>query len=124
MEKSMLNRPIFWRKLFLSTLFFCLLLVPCFVSGEEMKTGGITFSGDREGVCILIEGEYIEESIYFKLDTCDANQEVKQQFKDRTPFTVLVPEGDHRLVIMKEGRKVFNDTIHIEPEQILEYKLP
>lgn len=86
--------------------------------------GGITFVGDRAGVCVLIEGECIDESIYFKLDTCDSNQTVKEQFKDRTPFTLLVPKGEHRLVIMKEGEKVVSDTITISPEMILEYKLP
>ena len=86
--------------------------------------GGVTFLGEREGVCVLIEGECIEESIYFKLDTCDENREVKEQFKDRTPFTLLVPKGEHRLVIMKEGEKVVTDTITISPEEVLEYRLP
>lgn len=96
---------------------------PSSLLADEL-TGGITFIGDREGVCVLIEGEYIEESIYFKLDTCDANQEVKEQFKDRTPFTILVPQGEQRLVIMKEGHKVITDKITIKPGEILEYKLP
>lgn len=91
--------------------------------GNEIL-GGITFLGEREGICVLIEGECIDESIYFKLDTCDENQEVKKQFKDRTPFTLLVPKGEHRLIIMKEGEKVVSDTIEISPEKILEYKLP
>lgn len=91
--------------------------------GEEIL-GGITFIGEREGVCVLIEGEYIEESIYFQLDTCDGNKVVKEQFKDRTPFTLLVPKGEHRMVIMKEGAKVISDTIRISPEEILQYKLP
>jgi hypothetical protein len=106
---------------------FCLALVLCLLpnlghSSEQM--GGITFIGEREGVCVLIEGECIDESIYFKLDTCDANQLVKEQFRDRTPFTLLVPKGTHRLVIMKEGRKVVTDMITISPEHVLEYKLP
>ena len=57
--------------------FFSLLLFlfhPAAVVAGEML-GGITFIGEREGVCVLIEGECIEESIYFKLDTCDENQE-------------------------------------------------
>ncbi|MDH3330442.1 MAG: hypothetical protein OEM01_14525 [Desulfobulbaceae bacterium] len=103
--------------------FFAWSVIPSTVSADEL-TGGITFAGEREGVCVLIEGEYIEESIYFKLDTCDENQEVKEQFKDRAPFTILVPEGEHRLVIMKEGQKVITDKIKIKPEEILEYKLP
>ena len=106
--------------LVISALFF---LLPGICLGEEIL-GGITFIGEREGVCVLVEGEYIEESIYFKLDTCDDNQVVKEQFKERTPFTLLVPKGEHRLVIMKEGEKVVSDTITISPEEVLEYKLP
>ena len=104
-------------------LFFVWSFAPSTVFTEEL-TGGITFTGDRAGVCVLIEGEFIKESIYFKLDTCDDNQEIKEQFKDRTPFTILVPEGEHRLVIMKEGQKVVTDTITIKSGEILEYKLP
>lgn len=100
-----------------------LLIFPNIACSNEVL-GGITFLGEREGVCVLIEGEYIEESIYFKLDTCDANQEVKKQFKDRAPFTLLVPKGEHRMVIMKEGAKVISDTIKVTPEEIVEYTLP
>ena len=112
-------------RLGLTTLCFAafLFILPGTSFGEEIM-GGITFIGEREGVCVLVEGEYIEESIYFKLDTCDDNQSVKEQFKERTPFTLLVPKGEHRLVIMKEGEKVISDTIKISPEEILEYKLP
>lgn len=85
--------------------------------------GGVAFTGEREGVCVLIEGEFIE-SIYFKLDTCDENQMVKEEFKDRTPFTLLVPKGEHRLVIMKEGHRVLFETIEVEPEKTLYFKLP
>ena len=109
----------------LVVLFFSLILLVLtnIVYGNELL-GGITFIGERDGVCVLIEGECMEESIYFKLDTCDANQEVKEQFKDRTPFTLLVPKGEHRLIIMKEGEKVISDTINVSPEEIVEYKLP
>lgn len=111
----------------LLTLIFSLFtvwsLIAVTASADEL-TGGITFVGDREGVCVLIEGEYIDESIYFKLDTCDENQAIKEQFRERTPFTILVPEGEHRLVVMKEGQKVISDTITIKPEEILEYRLP
>jgi hypothetical protein len=100
-----------------------LVILPNICFSNEML-GGITFLGEREGVCVLIEGECLDESIYFKLDTCDNNQVVKEQFKDRTPFTLLVPNGEHRLIIMKEGEKVISDTITIAPEEILEYKLP
>jgi hypothetical protein len=95
------------------------------VIGFADKTfGGITFVGEREDVCVLIEGECVQESIYFKLDTCDKNNDTKQEFKDRTPFTLLVPKGVHRLVIMKEGRKVVTEEITIVPEEVLEFKLP
>lgn len=123
MEKKMLTLST---RLLLTISFFLFLIpaaMPSVVSAGEL-TGGITFSGEREGVCVLIEGEYIEESIYFKLDTCDENQEIKEQFRDRTPFTILVPEGTHRLVIMKEGEKVITDTITIKPEEVFEYRLP
>ena len=104
----------------ITAIFF---ILPAICLSNEML-GGITFIGEREGVCVLIEGECLDESIYFKLDTCDNNQVVKEQFKDRTPFTLLVPKGEHRLVIMKEGEKVISDTIIVAPETILEYKLP
>lgn len=85
--------------------------------------GGLAFTGERKGVCVLIEGEFIE-SIYFKLDTCDENQVVKEEFKNRTPFTLVVPKGLHRLVIMKEGHKVVSKMIEIVPEETLYFKLP
>ena len=90
----------------------------------EKSFGGITFIGDREDVCVLIEGECVQESIYFKLDTCDKDKHIKQEFKDRTPFTLLVPKGVHRLVIMKEGQKVVTQEITIAPEEVLEINLP
>jgi hypothetical protein len=95
------------------------------MTGLADKTfGGITFVGEREDVCVLIEGECVQESIYFKLDTCDKNNNIKQEFKDRIPFTLLVPKGVHRLVIMKEGQKVVTEEITIVPEEVLEFKLP
>ncbi len=122
-EESM-QKKIAPLSIILSFLLFFLSALPLIASGDELSTGGIRFTGEREGVCVLIEGEYIEESIYFKLDTCDQNKEVKEQFKDRTPFTLLVPEGEHRMVIMKEGEKVISDQIKIKPEEVLDYKLP
>lgn len=110
-----------------------LLIVIAFISfvlalpmtGFAEKTfGGITFVGEREDVCVLIEGECVQESIYFKLDTCDKNNDTKQEFKDRTPFTLLVPKGVHKLIIMKEGRKVVTEEITIVSEEVLEFKLP
>ena len=112
-------------RFFIAAFFLAALLVALPALGaEDELMGGITFVGDREGVCVLIEGECMEESIYFKLDTCDENHEVKEQFKDKTPFTLLVPKGEQRLVIMKEGEKVVSDKITIKPGEILEYKLP
>jgi hypothetical protein len=122
-DTTMLNKITYHILALSFFLFFVWSVVPSTVFAEEL-TGGITFTGDRAGVCVLIEGEFIKESIYFKLDTCDDNQEVKEQFKYRTPFTILVPEGEQRLVIMKEGQKVVTDTITIKPGEILEYKLP
>ena len=117
-------RNLFTRLHLVAVYFTAILFIlPGICIGNEML-GGITFLGEREGVCVLIEGECLDESIYFKLDTCDDNQIVKEQFKDRTPFTLLVPEGEHRLIIMKEGEKVISDTITVSTEEILEYKLP
>ena len=110
-----------WLVAFLFAAALCIL--PLSSSASE-PMGGITFLGEREGVCVLIECDCLEDSIYFKLDTCDENQVVKEKFKDRTPFTLLVPQGEHRLIIMKEGEKVISDQIKITPEEILEYKLP
>ena len=124
MQKEDVMQYCFLRQIIIAL--FCSLIfssLSSLVLANEML-GGITFLGEREGVCVLIEGECMDESIYFKLDTCDENQAVKEQFKDRTPFTLLVPKGEHRLVIMKEGEKVISDKIEISPEKILEYKLP
>ena len=74
----------------LSFLLFFLSALPLTASGDELSTGGIRFTGEREGVCVLIEGEYIEESIYFKLDTCDQNKEVEEQFKSSVS---IMPNG-------------------------------
>ncbi len=102
---------------------FSVLALP--MTGFAEKTfGGITFIGDREGVCVLIEGECLEETIDFKLDTCDTNNNLKQKFKDRIPFTLLVPKGVHRLIIKKDGREVVKEKITIVPEKVLEFKLP
>ncbi len=118
MKKS-ITRPLLVVIIFVSFI----LTLPA--NGLAEKTfGGITFLGEREGVCVLIEGECVDESIYFKLDTCDKEKTIKEQFKDRIPFTLLVPKGVHRLVIMKEGRKVISEEITIVPEQILEFSLP
>jgi uncharacterized protein YlaI len=122
--EAAMQKKITYFSMILTFLLFVLSAIPATASENELSTGGITFIGEREGVCVLIEGEYLEESIYFKLDTCDKNQDVKKQFKDRTPFTLLVPEGEHRLIIMKEGEKVKSDKITIKPQEILEYKLP
>ena len=110
---------------FIIVVFFVSFVLALPMAGFAEKTfGGITFVGDREDVCVLIEGECVQESIYFKLDTCDTNKNIKQEFRDRTPFTLLVPKGVHRMVIMKEGRKVVTEEITIVPEEVLEFKLP
>ena len=94
------------------------------VSFAEDIFGGLTFVGDREGVCIEISGECVREDILFELNTCDTNNAVKEKFKDRMPFTILVPKGSHELVIKKDGKQVAKETISIKPEEVLEYKLP
>lgn len=93
-------------------------------SFAETVFGGLTFIGERQGVCIEIEGECAAEDILFELNTCDANNEVKEKFKERMPFTILVPKGSHELVIKKNGKKIIQDEITINPEKVLEYKLP
>ncbi len=110
---------------FMIVVIFVFFVLALPVTGLADKTfGGITFIGEREDVCVLIEGECVQESIYFKLDTCDKNKNIKQEFRDRIPFTLLVPKGVHRLVIMKEGRKVVTEEITIVPEEVLEFNLP
>ncbi len=110
---------------FMIVVIFVFFVLALPVTGLADKTfGGITFIGERENVCVLIEGECVQESIYFKLDTCDKNKNIKQEFRDRIPFTLLVPKGVHRLVIMKEGRKVVTEEITIVPEEVLEFNLP
>ncbi len=90
----------------------------------EKIFGGLTFTGDRQGVCIEIAGECSSEDILFELATCDSNNAMKEKYKKRMPFTLLVPKGIHELVIKKDGQKVIRDKITIEPEKILEYQLP
>ncbi len=104
-------------------VFIVLFLLNAQAGLAEELLGGVAFTGEREGVCVLIEGDFAE-SIYFKLDTCDENLVVKQEFKDRTPFTLVVPKGEHRLVIMKEGHKVISEKIEVEPGKTLYFKLP
>ena len=50
-----------------------LFLVPlsCLAEGNS---GGITLIGDRQGVCVKIDGECVSETISFKLSIRDANQ--------------------------------------------------
>ena len=93
----------------------------CFAEG---KFGGLTFTGERKGVCIEIDGKCAEESISFELDTCDENQVVKERYKDKMPFTLLVPAGTHKMIIKKNGKEVLTDDIHIKAEEVLDYKLP
>ncbi len=107
-----------------ASLFFLLFaFFPGASMGEEIF-GGVSFVGDRDGVCVLIEGECVEEAIYFKLDTCDANNKVKEIFKEKIPFTLRVPKGAHRLLIMKQGQKVVAQDIQITAGEVLEIKLP
>ena len=113
----------FYRSLSLFLLTASLFLLPA-TSFAEKIFGGLTFLGDREGICIEIAGECATEDIDFELATCDANNSEKEKFKKRMPFTILVPKGTHTLVIKKNGAKLIDDTIIITPEKILEYQLP
>lgn len=107
-----------------AALFFLLCAAFPGVSMAGEIFGGVSFVGDREGVCVLIEGECVEDAIYFKLDTCDADHNVKEIFKEKTPFTLRVPKGAHRLLIMKEGQKVVAQDIKVTAGEVLEIKLP
>jgi len=86
--------------------------------------GGLTFIGDRQGVCVEIDGSCVSETISFDLDTCDANQVEKEQYREKMPFTLLVPVGTHKMIIKKDGKKIVTDEIRISAEEVLEYKLP
>ncbi|MBU0943316.1 MAG: hypothetical protein KJ804_21475 [Proteobacteria bacterium] len=85
--------------------------------------GGITFVGDRKDICVTIEGECIS-SIDFQLETCDSSMNSKEEYKNKMPFTLLVPKGAHQLLIKKKGKIVVNEPINIEAEKVLEYQLP
>lgn len=86
--------------------------------------GGITFIGDRQGICVEIDGDCVSETISFELTTCDANQVEKERYRDKMPFTLLVPVGTHNLTIKKDGRNILSDKITITAEKVLEYNLP
>ncbi|MEA3468095.1 MAG: hypothetical protein U9R57_07720 [Thermodesulfobacteriota bacterium] len=90
----------------------------------EKTFGGLTFIGDRQDICIEIAGECSTEDISFELATCDTNNSEKEKFKDRLPFTILVPIGTHEIVIKKNGKELIDDVITITPEKVREYKLP
>ena len=71
------------QSLFLAGAF--LFLFPT-ISLAEKIFGGLTFLGDRQGICIEIAGECATEDIDFELATCDANNSEKEKFKKRMPF--------------------------------------
>jgi hypothetical protein len=118
-----MRNTIFYRTLNL-LLATALLFMFSTVAFAEETFGGLTFIGDRQGVCVEISGECVREDINFELNTCDSNDLIKAKFKDRMPFTLLVPKGTHELVIRKDGEKVIRDKIVIEPEKVSEYRLP
>jgi hypothetical protein len=113
----------FYRSLSLLLLTASLFLLPA-TSFAEKIFGGLTFLGDREGICIEIAGECATEDIDFDLATCNSSNEEKEKFKKRMPFTILVPKGTHKIVIKKNGQELIQDEIKITPEKILEYQLP
>ena len=108
--------------LFVFVSVLLILLPVCSLAGNTF--GGLTFIGDRQGICVEIEGTCVSETISFALDTCDANLVEKEQYREKMPFTLLVPVGTHKMVIKKDGKKVVTDDIRISAEQVLEYKLP
>ncbi|MCF8055816.1 MAG: hypothetical protein K9K37_04140 [Desulfocapsa sp.] len=109
------------QNLLLAAAFLCMSST---LSFAEETFGGLTFIGEREGVCIEISGECVREDILFELNTCDSNDLTKEKFKDRMPFTILVPKGSHQLVVKKDGKNIIKDKIIIEPEKVTEYQLP
>ncbi len=116
-------KTLFYRThtlLFVAALLF---LLPT-TSLAEKVFGGLTFLGDRQDICIEIAGECSTEDISFELATCDTNDSEKEKFKDRMPFTILVPIGTHEIVIKKNGKELIDDVITITPEKVREYKLP
>ena len=106
----------------LGLLVAALIMVPSTGWSHELF-GGITFLGDRKGVCISIKGECIS-SIDFQLDTCDSNLNSKEKYKNKMPFTVLVPKGTQQLLVTKDGKIVVDEPVTIEAEKVLEYQLP
>ena len=118
----MRNKTFFWSQGLFSALVF-LLLLPATSFAEEVF-GGLTFLGDRQNICIEIAGECSKEDISFDLATCDASNAEKEKFKMRMPFTLLVPQGTHRLVIKKNGKNILTDNITIKAEKVFEYQLP
>ncbi len=118
----MRNKTFYRSQSLLLALVF-LFLLPA-TSFTEVIFGGLTFLGDRQGICIEIAGECATEDIDFELATCDANNSEKEKFKKRMPFTILVPKGTHKLVIKKNGEQLITDEITIKPEKVLEYQLP
>lgn len=112
----------FYRSLILVLTTF-LFLLPTTVLAEK-TFGGLTFIGDRQGICVEIAGECAKEDIDFELATCDANNLEKKTFTKRMPFTILVPKGSHKIVIKKDGKDLIHDEITITPEKVLEYQLP
>jgi hypothetical protein len=107
------------------TLFLLTLtLPPLLTAADETLFGGITFLGDRQGICVRIEGQCAAEAIDFELATCDENLVEKEKFKERMPFTLLVPVGTHKLVVKKDGKEIKTDQVVITASEVLEYKLP
>ncbi len=123
--------PLNWRRQmkkknfhWLQNLLFAVLFFLPTTSFAEDIYGGLTFLGDRQNICIEIAGECTKEDITFELDTCNASDEEKEKFKNRMPFTILVPKGNHKMVIRRDGKKILADDITIKPEEVLEYQLP
>lgn len=113
-----------WKKHHLLLAAVLLFLLPAQSYAATKTFGGLTFIGDQQGICIEISGECVTEDITFELKTCDTSDIVKEKFKERMPFTLLVPVGTHHMLIRKDGKKLIEDEITIALEKVLEYKLP
>lgn len=118
-----MRNKTFYRSQSLLLALVVLFLLPA-TSLSEVIFGGLTFLGDRQGICIEIAGECAAEDIDFELATCDANNLEKEKFKKRMPFTILVPKGTHKLVIKKNGEQLITDKITIKAEKVFKYQLP
>ena len=92
-------------------------------NASQDAVGGVTFSGPRNGHCVQITGNDIEE-IYFELDTCDEMGQEKSTYSNKIYFTLFVPEGTHKFKLLKNGEMILMKAITVKREEVLTIKLP